>query len=52
MNMEYIHYLESVGWEWLETQRIANRRISSVFGILSIPNTGQYLGLMESQKLE
>ena len=24
----------------------------SVFGIPSIPNTGQYLGLMESQKLE
>ena len=50
--MEYIHYLESLGWEWLETQLIANRRISSVFGIPSITNTGQYLGLTESQKLE
>ena len=50
--MEYIHYLESLGWEWLETQRIANRRMSSVFGIPSIPNTGQYLGLMETQKME
>ena len=50
--MEYIHYLESLGWEWLETQRLANRQISSVFGIPSILKTGQNLGLMESQKLE
>ena len=44
-------FMESLGWEWLETQRIANRRISSVFGIPSIPNTRQYLGVMKSQKL-
>ena len=36
----------------METQYTANRQIRSVFGIPSIPNTGQYLGLMESQKLE
>ena len=41
INLEYIHYLESLGWEWLETQRIANRQISSVIRIPSIPNTGQ-----------
>ena len=50
--MEYVHYLESLGWEWLETQRIGNRQISSVFGIPSISNTGQYLGLIESKELE
>ena len=36
----------------METQHTAYRQIRSVFGILSIPNTGQYLGLMKSQKLE
>ena len=39
--MKYVHYLESLGLERLETQRVANRRISSEFGISWIPNTGQ-----------
>ena len=34
--MEYIHYLEWLDWEYLETQRIANRQISSKFGIPSV----------------
>ena len=36
----------------MEAQHTAYRQIRSVFRIPSIPNTGQYLGLMESQKLE
>ena len=36
----------------MEAQHAAYRQIRSVFGIPTIQNTGQYLGLMESQKLE
>ena len=36
----------------METQHTAYCQIRSVFGIPSIPNTGQYLRLMEFQKLE
>ena len=36
----------------MEKQLTAYRQIRSVFGIPSIPNTGQYLVLMESRKLE
>ena len=33
-------------------EHTAYRQIRSVFGIPSMPNTGQYLGLMKSQKPE
>ena len=36
----------------METQLTAYRKNRPVLGIPSITNTGQYLGLMESQKLE
>ena len=36
----------------METQHTAYRQIRSVFGVPSILNTGQNLGLMKSQKLE
>ena len=36
----------------METQHTAYRQIRSVLGIQLISNTGQYLALMESQKLE
>ena len=36
----------------METQPTAYRQIRSVFGIPSIPNIGQYFGLMKSQNLE
>ena len=36
----------------MEKQHKAYRQIRSVFGILSITNTGQYLGLLKCQKLE
>ena len=42
------HWVES-----MEIQHTAYRQFRSVFGIpSSIPNIGQYLGLMKSEKLE
>ena len=41
-----------IGLRVYETHQTAYRQIRSVFGIPSTPNIGQYLGLMESQKLE